>query len=317
MPNVPRGTPKAPCELCGQLTASRFGVCKRTPECSNEYESRQRAEPAARKRAVEGVRRWRARPENRDRVLEYSRKYRQANPEQEAERHRRYTAENREQDLERKRRYRTENQEITQEYERRPERRQRKREIARRYAAIPENRERHREYGRRYRAETRDRTIERRREIRAAHPERHRAANRRYFQREDRPCADKSDQCSSEFAIRSSIFCRAHKNADSARRHKRRRDKTLRRHAEAQGWICTWCGLRLPDDLSNAHLDHIIPRAVLVIEDDWNFDALHGKCNLEKWDRLTERAVALAAKHGIDLKAHPARQPRGRGRHAA
>jgi 5-methylcytosine-specific restriction endonuclease McrA len=225
---------------------------------------------------VEGVRQWRARPGNRERVLATNRKSRLANLKREAERRRRYSAENRERLLEYKRRYRIENQESVQEYERRPERRKRRREYSRRYAV---------------------KNADRRRESR-----------RRYFQREDRPCVNKSAECSSEYAVRGSVYCRTHKNADSAARRTRKRDKALRGHAEAQGWICTWCTLPLPEDLGDVHLDHIIPKAILVIEDDWNLETLHEKCNLEKRDTITGRAVALAAEHGIDLKSRTARQ---------
>ena len=34
---------KAPCEICGDLTGSKYGVCIRTPECSREYGLRYRA----------------------------------------------------------------------------------------------------------------------------------------------------------------------------------------------------------------------------------------------------------------------------------
>lgn len=301
MPNVPRGTPKAPCEVCGQPTASRFGVCKRTLKCANEAARRQHAEHP--EKNVERVRRWRARPENYERVLESNRNYRLAHPEREKERHRRYD-EDQEQRREDKRRLAAENRERVPEDERQ------------RRAADWEQGQ---EYRRRYDTDAAEleRQRDSRRRFRAKHPERDRETNRRYFQREDRPCAHQGDECSSEFAIRGSVYCRTHKTADDSARDKRRRERVLRRHAKTQGGICTWCALPLPDDLKGVHLDHVIPKAVLVIEEDWNFEALHEKCNLAKLDKLTDRAVALAAEHGIDLRSHPARRRGARRRHAA
>jgi hypothetical protein len=264
-------------------------VCQRNAACKAEYGRRRHAENPA--RAVEAVRQWRARPGNSDRERENARKSRLADPERERERRRQYSK-NREQRRKDKHRYAAENRERVPEDERRRR---------------MENWEQGQEYRRQAaRASTRERLLEDLRQTRARHPERHRETNRRYFQREDRPCANRDAECSSEFAIRGSVYCRTHKKADDAARHERKRRGALRRHAEVQGWICTWCSLRLPEDLGDMHLDHVIPKAVLVIEDDWNLQALHRKCNLEKGGRLTTQAIALAADHGIELGKPPA-----------
>jgi 5-methylcytosine-specific restriction endonuclease McrA len=81
------------------------------------------------------------------------------------------------------------------------------------------------------------------------------------------------------------------------------------RRALAQGWTCTWCGHPLPVDLKDTHQDHVIPSAVAIavtgriINDEWNMDVLHAACNRVKGDSLTPRAIALAAAHGISLRA--------------
>lgn len=81
--------------------------------------------------------------------------------------------------------------------------------------------------------------------------------------------------------------------------------------AEAQGWVCAWCDLDLPHALSAAHLDHIIPVARGGPSESWNFQALHDACNMDKRDKLTPRALELAAAHGVELI--PARVSRRRG----
>jgi 5-methylcytosine-specific restriction endonuclease McrA len=64
-----------------------------------------------------------------------------------------------------------------------------------------------------------------------------------------------------------------------------------------QDWICTWCLLALPDDLSGTHVDHVYPRALWKLgeefEDEWNLECLHGSCNESKKDKLTDRAAVL------------------------
>ena len=137
-------------------------------------------------------------------------------------------------------------------------------------------------------------------------PEVSRERRRLWLLREDLPCRYAKHGCPN-LKARNSPFCRKHRNAADRRRIKRRNERRMRRHAEAQGWACTWCGLPLPDSLKDAHQDHIIPQAVTlaslgrVIDDDWNMDVLHAACNLIKGGSLTPRAVTLAAEHGIDL----------------
>lgn len=81
------------------------------------------------------------------------------------------------------------------------------------------------------------------------------------------------------------------KAADKARRRKRL--------AEAQGGICPECGLQLPEDLSEAEVDHIIPKIRGGPDLPWNRQLVHLKCNRAKRFKLTDRAAALAAEHDI------------------
>lgn len=80
--------------------------------------------------------------------------------------------------------------------------------------------------------------------------------------------------------------------------------------AERQDWRCPWCKKRLPRDLLNTHKDHIIPIARGGPELDWNFQILHGTCNGQKRERMTDEAVALAAEHGITLLPPIVRPPK-------
>ena len=69
----------------------------------------------------------------------------------------------------------------------------------------------------------------------------------------------------------------------------------------AQGYICPWCKLPLPEDLAGTAKDHIIPRCRGGPNAPWNYQLLHFKCNDRggKGPRLTPEAEELAAKHGI------------------
>jgi 5-methylcytosine-specific restriction endonuclease McrA len=73
------------------------------------------------------------------------------------------------------------------------------------------------------------------------------------------------------------------------------------RLATAQGGICPWCDLPLPEDLAGTEVDHIIPRIRGGPDEPWNRQLLHFKCNKTKRFRLTDAARALAAEHGIRL----------------
>jgi len=99
-----------------------------------------------------------------------------------------------------------------------------------------------------------------------------------------------------------SWYCTEHASAANKRHKKNHRSALVQLLGERQEWICFWCDLELPDDLADVEVDHIIPKASgLVIEDDWNLQLLHGRCNVEKFSRITAQAVALAAEHGLQL----------------
>ena len=59
--------------------------------------------------------------------------------------------------------------------------------------------------------------------------------------------------------------------------------------------------LRLPEDLAHCEIDHMIPKSVTLIEEDWNKALLHWWCNAEKWNYITPEALELAQEHGTDL----------------
>jgi 5-methylcytosine-specific restriction endonuclease McrA len=98
------------------------------------------------------------------------------------------------------------------------------------------------------------------------------------------------------------------------------RQKLLHRMAAAQQGLCAWCWHPLPADLSEAELDHIIPRCRGGPDPLWNRQLLHKRCNGRgqgksrkgaKGIEITPEAEALAAKHGITIKPPPIRAPRG------
>jgi hypothetical protein len=65
---------------------------------------------------------------------------------------------------------------------------------------------------------------------------------------------------------------------------------------------------RLPNGQRIAEIDHIIPKASGVIcEGDWNLQVLHWECNGSrgKGNKITPRALELAAEHGIMLPVMP------------
>jgi len=71
--------------------------------------------------------------------------------------------------------------------------------------------------------------------------------------------------------------------------------------AEAQGYVCPWCKLPLPDDLADTDRDHIIPRCRGGPDRTWNYQLLHKRCNRRggKGTALTAEAEALAREHGV------------------
>lgn len=127
-------------------------------------------------------------------------------------------------------------------------------------------------------------------------------SRQRYLARTDRRCLFPAG-CDL-YAEAGLKYCRPHHNAESNRRYRQKAGTLKQRLAEAQKWICTWCQGVLPVSPSRAHVDHIIPRASgLVIEEEWNYQLLHGRCNQEKSGKITSQAIALAAEHGLTLAA--------------
>ena len=98
--------------------------------------------------------------ENRDKWLEYARRYHEENRDKVRERKRSYYEENRDKVRERSRRYHEENRDKVREYKRRyhEENRHKRLECARRYHE--ENRDKRLEYNRRYHEENRDKVRE-------------------------------------------------------------------------------------------------------------------------------------------------------------
>ena len=139
----------------------------------------------------------------------------------------------------------------------------------------------------------------------AAHPDVLLAIKRRFMARADRPCRYAKAGCT-EFAVVGQAACKEHQRADRKRYKERRRARLTTKLALAQDWICPWCDKPLPDDLTGVHIDHIIPKASgFIIEDEWNLQVLHHPCNARKFDKITARALTLAAEHGIPLAAAP------------
>jgi 5-methylcytosine-specific restriction endonuclease McrA len=67
------------------------------------------------------------------------------------------------------------------------------------------------------------------------------------------------------------------------------------------GFTCNWCGKRLPSDLNETNIDHIVPCSVYHCDDHWNLQILHEKCNKMKSSVVTDNALILAAMHGIGI----------------
>jgi 5-methylcytosine-specific restriction endonuclease McrA len=156
---------------------------------------------------------------------------------------------------------------------------------------------------------------------RSRDPERHRAENRRafaklwaenpeiirqrarqYLQRSDRPCKHAADGCT-EYALPWEKSCRTHRNGDRTARRQRKQQVLAVELAQAQAWICTWCGDPLPADLADTVVDHVIPRSAGGPDERWNYELLHIPCNGPggKWHKITPRALELAAQRGLRL----------------
>jgi hypothetical protein len=71
------------------------------------------------------------------------------------------------------------------------------------------------------------------------------------------------------------------------------------RLAREQDGICPECTLPLPEDLAGTEVDHIIPKVRGGPDVPWNRQLVHFRCNRAKRFKLTDRALALAAEHGV------------------
>jgi hypothetical protein len=279
--------PPVPCEVCGDPTTSAYRVCQRTAECrrthrgriraadpesGREYQRRRYAANIDAMRAEQRLRHAAKRVEKREACEVCGRLSRsllgvcQETPECRTEYNRRFREANRPDIREAKRRSRQ------------------------------ANLERERERDRRRFAENREARLALQARIRAANPEAVRERNRRYFARTDRLC--RYAGCT-EYAIPNNHACRDHAAADEKRRARTTRVVL----AEAQDWVCTWCHRELPRDLTNVHVDHVIPVSAGGPSRRWNLELLHGPCNLTKRAKITVRARELAAAHGIVLAA--------------
>ena len=83
-------------------------------------------------------------------------------------------------------------------------------------------------------------------------------------------------------------------------RRKEQREGTTRGLAAAElGLHVVWRPAAA--DLADCEIDHIIPKSVTLIEEDWNKALLHWWCNAEKWNYIRPEALKLAQEHGVDL----------------
>jgi len=223
-----RRTVLSPCEVCGQPTAGKYGICGSTAECKRERHRRYR--DAHR----ETVRRG-----NRERA----RRRAAAKPK-------------------------TPQQQPTAE-------------------SLAERAEARRQAERRWRVANRGVTREK---------------DRKYLQRPDRPCRYAAAGCT-EYAVIGQRACGEHRKADDTRSRRRARAKLSAKLARRQRGICPWCACPLPADLTATQIDHVIPKSSgVVIEDEWNLQILHARCNQAKGGSITLQAIALAAEHGVTLR---------------
>jgi HNH endonuclease len=133
---------------------------------------------------------------------------------------------------------------------------------------------------------------------RTANPEKRAEIAKRFLQRAGRPC--RVARCE-EFAMVGQRECHPHKLESSRIWRQEQRQEITRKLAERQSWICTWCGGGLPEDLADCEIDHIIPKSIRLIEDEWNKALLHWWCNAEKWSYITPAALELALAHAAGL----------------
>jgi 5-methylcytosine-specific restriction endonuclease McrA len=133
-----------------------------------------------------------------------------------------------------------------------------------------------------------------------------RAGRQRYMARADRPCLFPAG-CADHAGV-GLKYCPEHHRAEANRRYRSAAARQREAMAERQQRLCPLCLDYLPPSLSRTHVDHVIPRASgLVIEEEWNLQLTHARCNLAKSDRITQQALRLAAEHDlILLTARPA-----------
>ena len=121
--------------------------------------------------------------------------------------------------------------------------------------------------------------------------------------RPNRPCRYAKLGCT-EPCAKSSSACREHARQDAKRRAARKRTKLIEMLSDRQLGTCLWCFLPLrPEELSGTHIDHVIPVSLGGPDEPWNWQLLHGPCNQAKSDKITVEGIALAAEHGINLRA--------------
>jgi hypothetical protein len=269
-----------PCEVCGQLTKSRFGACRRTRPCrllsSARRAEAQRTGPDRfpcelcgkptrskyricwRDGACQREYNRQERAEHADRANRKAKAWRQANPERVKTNQAAWNAAN---------------QEKLHQY-----------------------------------------MLDYRRQWRADHPDAGRDSYRKwvtsehgqevkraYMNREDRPCRYRYAEDCGTFAVPGSKYCREHTCADVMRRWRRKRARLSARLAESQQYTCSWCAQPLAANLAGTHVDHIIPVTCGGPDVDWNLQLLHDRCNLSKSVKITLQAVALAAEHGMQI----------------
>lgn len=73
-----------------------------------------------------------------------------------------------------------------------------------------------------------------------------------------------------------------------------------------QGNACFYCGLRIPT--GNAHVDHVLPRQVVLHDNIWNLALAHAHCNEQKSDRIVGKhyiAKLIARNENIMGSNHP------------
>ena len=86
---------------------------------------------------------------------------------------------------------------------------------------------------------------------------------------------------------------REKKKERSRNSHRRKYKELAGILIERQGGRCTICGDDLPDDPSQIHFDHVIPRAMGGSDSLKNLSAVHASCNFSKSDKLLPIQLTL------------------------